>query len=130
MRNLLLLAVLGLAVAAPAADYLIETVNVTTTAARTAPFDCGIHASIRPYSADGGTAPDVSYRICDTSDETVLADGGTTNPCTAVTTDMRLSANVTYDIGIPERQASSSQCRVGLVTYTGSGVVGVYRVRP
>ena len=127
MRKTFLLAVLALAASAWAADQLIETLNVTTQSANTAAFECGIQVSLRAQSLDGGTAPDVSYRICDTQNPSIGADGGT---CVAVVTDMRLTANTTYDIGVPERSSSAAQCKVAGITPTGSGVLSVYRVTP
>ena len=112
---------------AQAADTRLFTVDVSTQSATSANFECGGQLALRAMTMDGGTAPDVSYRICDTLDYTVGADGGT---CVALVTDMRLSANVTYDIGVPQRSSSSAQCRVAFITQTGSGVVHGYAVKP
>jgi len=122
-----LLAVLCLAVAALAADTRLSTMDVTVQSTQSSTFECGRQIALRPMTMDGGTAPDVSYRICDTGNPEVGADGGT---CVAVVTDMRLSANTTYDIGVPERSSSSSVCRVAAVTQTGSGVLHIYNVNP
>jgi len=100
---------------ANAADTLIESVSTSTTSASSANFGCGVQLSVRCETADA------SYRACDMSDVAT---------CTAVTTDMRLTQNVTYDIPVPSSSTSQGQCRIAFITASGTGTCRVYRVIP
>lgn len=119
MRNLFLLAVLAIATQSQSADIPITgvaAVATSTSSASSAAFDCGIQVSIRCSGAD------TSYRYCDTSDT------GTT--CTAVTTDLILNQNTTYDIAIPERHSSAGQCKLAFITAAGTGSCSIKNVQP
>jgi hypothetical protein len=111
-----LLACLTFSPPAEAKDTLIETVSTSTTSASSAAFDCGRQISVRCATSDA------SYRLCDT-----VADGTT---CTALTTDLRLTASTTYDIGVPERSSSAAQCKIAFITASGTGTCSVYLVTP
>ena len=114
MRKLFLL--LAIATVALAEDTQIGSAVTTGAAsAQSSQFDCGVQISIRCKTAA------CSYRVC---------EGASGATCTALTTDLELSTDTTYDILVHGASSSSNLCRVAFITAGAAGTASVYRVSP